>query len=163
MKLRGDTSEKSLDVIGRGYTDTDAQEIVALIRRQATRWNEQQPIREVDFTEGSDYVTFDGTELHGYEANRILHESLRRGVLRGSHLTCHIHRLRFLTGDVAIVHSTGNLQLRFHKRPKRRRDSIQTTVVRRTPLGWQIEAFHNTRIRRLGVIGRLLVGAMNRL
>jgi uncharacterized protein (TIGR02246 family) len=120
-------------------------------------------MRETDFTPDSDYVTFDGTELHGFEENRKLHESLGQGILRGSRLTCQVHRVRFLTNDIAVVHSTGNLQLRFHPRPKPNRNSIQTMVVHRTAQGWQIEAFQNTRIRPSGPILRFLTKVMNRL
>lgn len=155
--------EREFVVVGRSPADSDVVSIVALIDRQATTWNNQQPMREADFAPESDYVTFDGTELHGFEENAKLHKDLGRGILRGSHLTCHVHRVRFLTNDVAVAHSTGNLQLRFHPRPKPSRNSIQTTIVRRTPQGWQIEAFHNTRIRKPGPTSRLFVRLLNKL
>jgi uncharacterized protein (TIGR02246 family) len=134
-----------------------------LISGQWQAWNEGRAIRAQDFSVESDYVTFDGTELHGFEENRRLHDQLGKGVLRGSRLSGRVSRIRFITADVAIVHSIGNLQLRFHPRPKPSRDSIQTTVFRRTPESWKIEAFQNTRIRRPRLFGRLLVRLANRL
>lgn len=162
-ELDGKTRMSRLELIGEPGAGADVDQIIDLIAAEAHRWNEGQPMRLADFTPDSDYVTYDGTELHGLEENRRLHDDLRRGVLRGSRLTCQVHRVRFITGDVAVVHSSGNLQLRFHRRPKPGRASIQTMVVRRTGQGWQIEAFQNTRIRRPGPVGRLVVRMMNRL
>jgi uncharacterized protein (TIGR02246 family) len=150
-------------VIGAPSSAADAREIEAAILAQWEAWNSGQPFRESDFTPDSDYVTFDGTELHGVEENRRLHEALGRGVLRGSRLTAEVRRIRFVTDDIALIHSTGNLQLRFHRRPKPSRNSVQTMMMRRTPSGWKIEAFQNTRIRRPGPMARLLVRLANSL
>ena len=126
-------------------------------------WNAGHRVRPGDFTPDCDYVTFDGTELHGIEANQTLHDNFAKGVLRGSVLTGQVRRIRFVAPDVAVVHSTGNLRLRFHPRPKPSRDSVQTTVMRKTIEGWKIEAFQNTRIRRRGPLARLAVWLVNRL
>jgi uncharacterized protein (TIGR02246 family) len=130
---------------------------------QWAAWNASHRVREGDFTSDCDYVTFDGTELHGLAENKSLHDTFARGALRGSVLTGKVRRVRFITPEVAVVHSTGNLQLRFHRHPKPSRDSVQTTVMRRTAEGWRIEAFQNTRIRRRGPLARLAVWLANRL
>ena len=130
---------------------------------QWAAWSAGQMVREADFTPDSDYVTFDGTELHGVEENRRLHGQFARGALKGSVLTGRVRRIRFITPEVAVVHSTGNLRLRFHRRPKPNRDSVQTTVMRKTPEGWKIEAFQNTRIRRRGPLAGLALWLANRL
>jgi uncharacterized protein (TIGR02246 family) len=150
-------------VVGLPPSAAAASEIEAAIAGQWQAWNDGQPLRDSDFTPDSDYVTFDGTELHGLEANRRLHDELGKGVLRGSQLSGEVRRIRFIAADIAVVHSVGNLRLRFHRRPKPGRESVQTTVMRRTPDGWKIEAFHNTRIRKAGWLGRLAVRLANRL
>ncbi len=157
------TASKGPLVLGHCSDPKAADDIAAAIAGQWSAWNAGEPLHVSDFTPDSDYVTFDGTELHGVEENRRLHDHFGRGILRGSRLTGSVRRIRFVTDDVALVHSRGNLQLRFHPRPKPSRDSIQTTVMRRTAEGWKIEAFQNTRVVRRGVIANLAVWLANRL
>ena len=150
-------------VFGRAADPRDAETIQTAMEGQWAAWNAGHRVRDGDFTPDCDYVTFDGTELHGIEENRKLHDQFGRGVLRGSVLTGRVRRIRFITPEVAVVHSTGNLRLRFHPHPKPSRDSVQTTVLRKTPHGWKIDAFHNTRIRRRGPLARVALWLATRL
>ena len=156
-------AKSGLTVLGRSDDPSDAETIRAAMESQWASWNAGHMVRDADFTPDCDYVTFDGTELHGIEENRKLHDQFGRGVLRGSVLAGRVRRIRFITPEVAVVHSTGNLRLRFHRRPKPSRDSVQTTVMRKTAEGWKIEAFQNTRIRRRGPLGRFAVWLAGRL
>ena len=161
--MQAQSSNPAPVVIGGASHAVDAREIETTLAGQQRAWNAGEPLRESDFTAHSDYVTFDGTTLHGLDANQRLHNALARGVLRGSQLSGQIQRIRFITNEVAVVHSIGNLKLRFHRQPKPGRNSVQTTVMRRTAEGWKIETFHNTRIRRRGLVARLMVRLANRL
>jgi uncharacterized protein (TIGR02246 family) len=150
-------------VLGRPADPGDAETIRTAMEDQWAAWNSGHMVRDGDFTPDCDYVTFDGTELHGLEENRRAHDQFGRGALRGSVLTGKVRRVRFITPDVAVVHSTGNLRLRFHRRPKPGRDSVQTTVMRKTADGWRIEAFQNTRVRRRGPLFRMAVWLARKL
>jgi uncharacterized protein (TIGR02246 family) len=149
--------------MGRSDDPHDAEVIQAAMEDQWAAWNQGHTVRDGDFATDCDYVTFDGSELHGIEENSRLHAEFGRGVLRGSKLTGKVRRIRFITPDVAVVHSTGNLRLRFHRRPKPSRDSVQTTVMRKTPEGWRIEAFQNTRLVRRGLLSRIAVWLAGKL
>lgn len=158
-----DASKAEPLVMGQPDDPGDARVIRSAMEGQWASWNAGHAVREADFAPDCDYVTFDGTELHGIEENRRLHNDFGKGVLRGSRLSGRVRRIRFITPQVAVVHSTGNLKLRFHRRPKPGRESVQTTVMRKTADGWRIEAFQNTRIRRYGAVARLAVWLAGKL
>jgi uncharacterized protein (TIGR02246 family) len=108
------------------------------------------------FTENCDYVTFDGKYLQGREENRKFHENLFNGFLKGSTLHGKVRAIRFLTGEIAIVHQTGAVKLRFHKNVPKNRLSINTNVVVRSEGAWKVTAFHNCRISGDGILLRLI-------
>jgi uncharacterized protein (TIGR02246 family) len=100
------------------------------------------------YTEDSDYVAFDGRRLQGRSANAELHQALFDGFfLRGSRIEGDVDSVRFVTPDVAIVHSSGGVRLRWQKRLAPGRRSSQTLVAVRRDGDWRFAAFHNTRIQ----------------
>ncbi len=110
------------------------------------------------FTEDSDYVAFDGTHFRGRQANAQNHQKLFDTFLKGSTLEGQeINRLRFLTSDVALLHTTGTVKLRWQSKPAPGRRSIQTLVAVRESEGWRFAAFHNTRIQKRTLVGTLLL------
>lgn len=110
------------------------------------------------FTEDSDYVAFDGTHFRGRQVNADNHQRLFDTFLKGSTLEGQeINRLRFLTPDVALMHTTGTVKLRWQSRPAPGRRSIQTLVAVREGDGWRFAAFHNTRIQKRTWLGNLLL------
>ena len=161
--MHPDPSKAGPLVMGQADDPGDARAIRSAMEDQWASWNQGHMVRDSDFTPDCDYVTFDGTQLHGLEENRRLHDGFGKGVLRGSELSGRVRRIRFITPEVAVVHSTGNLKLRFHRRPKPNRESVQTTVMRKTADGWRIEAFQNTRVRRYGPLARLAVWLAGKL
>jgi len=58
--------------------------------------------------------------------------------------------VRFLDADTAVMHAIGGTIGRHRNKPTRARDSIQTLVATRTPHGWRLAAFQNTRVRPMG-------------
>jgi uncharacterized protein (TIGR02246 family) len=98
------------------------------------------------FTEDSDYVTFEGGHLQGRAANTNAHQKLFETFLKGSKLEGQITDLRFLASDVAVLHATGNVKLRWQSRPAPGRKSIQTYVAVKQNGMWRFAAFHNARI-----------------
>lgn len=58
-----------------------------------------------------------------------------------------IESIRFLTDDVAVVRMTGSVVFAWQVRVPKNRISRNTWVLVRTDDGWQVAAFHNTRMR----------------
>jgi len=113
------------------------------------------------FTADADYVVFDGTHLRGRAAIAQAHQPLFDGIMRGSRLVGGgITDFRLLTPTVALLHTTGTAQLRWHRKPPRGRQSVQTMVAVREADGWQFAAFQNTRIASPGFLTRLLLRLM---
>ncbi|HEY5746475.1 MAG TPA: SgcJ/EcaC family oxidoreductase [Chryseolinea sp.] len=133
-------------------------EAIALLFQQAARaWNEGNGgLYASFFTEDCDYVTFDGRHLRGNAEHEAFHQKLFTGFLRGSKLVGRIKAIRFINPDVAIVHQTGGVQLRFQKRFPGTRLSINTNVLVREQGTWKISAFHNCRIQKPPFIFRLI-------
>jgi uncharacterized protein (TIGR02246 family) len=113
------------------------------------------------FAEDSDYVAFDGTHLRGRQANAEHHQRLFDTVLRGRRLVFEGEPvIRFLTPDVAVLHTMGSVVMPWQHGVTARRRSNQTMVaVREGDGGWRVAAFHNTRYRPTA----LPTGAMLRL
>lgn len=110
------------------------------------------------FTPEAEYVAFDGSLAKGRKAIAESHRPLFTGFLKGSKPVSEWQTIRFLTPEVAVVHGMGAILLRHQTRPAKGRRSIQTTVLVRTPEGWQIAAFQNTRYRpwEQSLLGRAL-------
>lgn len=106
------------------------------------------------YTEDSDYVAFDGRQLKGRQANAELHQALFDGFfLRGSRIEGDVDSVRFVSPDVAIVHSSGAVVLRWQSKPAPGRRSIQTLVAVKHDGDWKFAAFHNTRIQPTSGLG----------
>jgi uncharacterized protein (TIGR02246 family) len=98
------------------------------------------------FTPDCDYITFEGGHLQGRNENAHAHQKLFDTFLKGSKLEGRIKDIRFLTPDVAVLHATGNVRLRWQSRPAPGRESIQTYVAINRDGVWQFASFHNSRI-----------------
>ncbi|SDL06999.1 conserved hypothetical protein [Catalinimonas alkaloidigena] len=134
----------------------DETQLIELFDHLADAWNRGDAQRFASyFTHDCDYVTFAGQHLKGQKAHREAHEKLFRGLLRGSRLQGRVRQIRFLSPDLALVHGTGTVQLRWQRKPSTRRESLNTSVVVRQDDGWKITAFHNVRIQPPGVFHRL--------
>ena len=99
------------------------------------------------FEQQADYVAFDGTHVSGRAANRALHESLFASVLRDTRLVGGPPKLRMLTPDVVLVHSTGAVLFPWQKELVNSRLSIQTLVLVKREGRWLAAAFHNSRVK----------------
>ncbi|MEV0298700.1 SgcJ/EcaC family oxidoreductase [Nocardia sp. NPDC050710] len=119
-----------------------------LIGRATQAWADNDAAAyAAEFAEDSDYVAFDGTLLRGRKANRELHAGLFDGVLFGTRLEGEIESIRFVTDDIAVVHGTGAVVFAWQREASKGRRSRNTWVLHRTAGGWEVTAFHNTRVR----------------
>jgi uncharacterized protein (TIGR02246 family) len=73
------------------------------------------------FAEDADYVVFDGTHLKGRAAIVGAHRPLFQGFMRGSRLGGDPPTMRFVTPDVALIHSKGAILFARQKRSEERR------------------------------------------
>ncbi len=128
---------------------TEETALRELFSRLETAWNAGNGTAYGEcFTLDSDYVTFEGGHLQGRQANAASHQKLFDSFLKGSKLSGQIEDIRFIAPDVAVLHVTGNVRLRWQARPAAGRESIQTYVAVKRDGAWQFAAFHNTRILR---------------
>jgi uncharacterized protein (TIGR02246 family) len=99
------------------------------------------------FTEDADYIAFDGTHWKGRREIAESHRPLFQGFLKGSRLAGESQTIRFLSPEVALIHSKGAVLLAGQRKPARGRLSVQTLVAVKRPEGWRLAAFQNTRYR----------------
>lgn len=96
------------------------------------------------FTEDADYVVFDGSRLHGRAINAVMHQRIFDGPLKGSRLEAQLESIRFLSADVALLHSRATVVRRGRAKPSPM--FRQTLVAVRRDGEWIYTAFQNTRM-----------------
>lgn len=102
------------------------------------------------FTEDGDLIAFDGTHVVGRTAIAGFMQQNFDGPLKNTRVSAEVRDLRFLTADVAIMHTEGAVLFPGENEIPASRNSVQTFVATRTDEGWRIAAFHNTRIQPAG-------------
>lgn len=117
-----------------------------LFRQMLTSWDAgDSDAYATQFTNDADYITFDGTHLKGREAIAAVHRQLFT-FMKGSSLKGQITGIRFLSPDIALVHTTGAILLPGDTEIRPERKSIQTMVATKQNDYWLFTAFQNTRI-----------------
>lgn len=111
------------------------------------------------FAPDADYVTFLGGHHKGRAAIAAAYAPLFERLLRGSRLDIEITQLRFLTPDVALIHTNATVVKRARK-PNRRNARVNTTIALPTDGRWLLAASQNTTHRRLAekLLGKLVSG-----
>jgi uncharacterized protein (TIGR02246 family) len=99
------------------------------------------------FTDDGDLVGFDGTHLKGRAEIATFHQELFDKWMKGTRLVGQVKDVRFLSSDVALMHTVGSTVMRGKTEPAPERDSIQTLVATRQSGEWRLAAFQNTRLR----------------
>ena len=105
------------------------------------------------FTEDADLVGFDGHRLQGVGEIAAFHAMLFEKWLKGTTLVGCVRSIRFITGEVAVVHAVGNTKLKPGRPPTKERISIQTLVAIIQDGRWKFAAFQNTRLRPMSESG----------
>ncbi|GAB3942597.1 SgcJ/EcaC family oxidoreductase [Spirosoma harenae] len=140
---------------------TDESAVRQVFDRLAVAWNAGDAHAFAQcLTDDCDYVTFAGQHIKGRQENEQIHQDLFTSwALNGStmHSDGSKSSITFLSDTIALVHSTGTIQLRFQKKPPLDRLSIQTTVLVKEADEWKIRAFHNCRIQKPGLFQRILM------
>ncbi|OBG38227.1 MULTISPECIES: SgcJ/EcaC family oxidoreductase [Mycolicibacter] len=126
----------------------DEAAIRELFARQVAGWNAGDPAAYASvFTSDADYVTFLGDRYQGREAIAASYAPLFAKLLRGTRLELQASTLRFVTPDVALVHSRAAVAKSARRRNRGVR--INTSVAVRTDTGWLLTSSQNTTHRRL--------------
>ena len=122
--------------------------IRALFEQMIEGWNKGSGKQfAAPFDEEAVFIAFDGSQTEGRAEIERTHQELFDKWLKGSRLVGEITNIRFLSADVALIHSTGGTILKDKDKPSPERDSIQTLVAVRKGSDWKFTAFHNNRIR----------------
>lgn len=128
-----------------GDRRADEDAIRELLDRQITGWGVGDPDAYASvFTPDADYVTFLGSHHKGREAIAASYAPLFRKLLKGSRLDTETTQLRFLTPDVALIHT----KYAVVKGRRRRNAGVNTTIAARTDGQWLLAASQNTKHRR---------------
>jgi uncharacterized protein (TIGR02246 family) len=118
----------------------------ALLARMSDAWERGDGDSYISaFSDDADYVVFDGTHLHGKQDIAAAHAPLWTNALKGAQLLTIGLTIRFVTPDVALLHSRGAVQKWYERRPAKSAVSVQSMVAVRSNGAWQITAFYNTR------------------
>jgi len=136
----------------------DEEQIKAVLENLAKAWNNADAeLFGSCFTEDCDYVTFNGQHIKGRKENVETHRKLWKGILRGSKLVGGSQTFRFVNENLAIVHATGSVKLRWQKKAPKGRKSINTNVFIKQNGEWKITAFHNCRIVKPNLIQKFFM------
>lgn len=132
-----------------GGKKADEAAIRALIDQQVAGWAAGDPQAYAGvFTQDADYVTFLGSHYKGRDAIAASYVALFRKLLKGTRLQIDVGQVRFLTPDVALIHSTATVVKKPRQR-NRRNARVNTSVAVRADGGWLLAASQNTTHRRL--------------
>ncbi|MEB3035258.1 SgcJ/EcaC family oxidoreductase [[Mycobacterium] nativiensis] len=126
----------------------DEAAIRELFTQQVAGWNAGDPAAYASvFTSDADYVTFLGDRYRGREAIAAAYIPLFAKLLRGTRLELAASTLRFVTPDVALIHSRAVVTKSARRRSRGGR--INASVAVRTGAGWRLTSSQNTTHRRL--------------
>ena len=125
----------------------DEAAIRELLNRQVIGWDAGDPEAYASvFTSDADYVTFLGSHHRGRDAIAASYVSLFRKLLKGSRLDMEVTQLRFLTPDVALIHTDAAVVKGARRRSRRNR--MNSSIAVRADGQWLLAASQNTTHRR---------------
>jgi uncharacterized protein (TIGR02246 family) len=127
--------------------DADEAAIRELLNRQVMGWDAGDPEAYASvFSSDADYVTFLGSHHKGRDAIATSYVPLFRKLLKGSRLDTKVTQLRFLTPDVALIHTEAAVVKGVRRRSRRNR--VNSSIAVRTDGQWLLAASQNTTHRR---------------
>ena len=116
------------------------------VKQMETGWNTKSGAAFAKpFAEDADYVVINGMYFKGRAAIETAHQRIFDTVFKDTKITLTVKQIRFLRGDVAVVHVTGH---RDGPTDELKQDAMLTLVMTKEKQGWVIAAFQNTQITR---------------
>jgi uncharacterized protein (TIGR02246 family) len=125
---------------------TDQEAIRAVIHGMVRAWNSGSGEEfAACCEEDADFVNIFGMHERGRRAIAVGHDNIFRTIYAGSVMHCNVTGVRFLCGDIALVHVRARLQV--PQGPMAgEMHSVPSMILRRTETGWSVTAFHNTLV-----------------
>ena len=126
-------------------TDEDILRWIPL--KMAAEWNhgDAQGFTSA-FADDADFIIFDGTHLQGREKIRRFHQQIFDTLVKGTRLEAEVEFIRFITSELAVIHSRARMAFRGQPRTSPSRDSMQLLVVTRNDGRWTVRVMQNSRI-----------------
>ena len=124
--------------------------IRALYQQLIDGWNQGNgEAFAAPFAENADLVGFDGTHLKGRREIASFHQQLFDAYVKGTHMVGKVKSVRFLTPNVAIMHTASGTVMPGQQDLEPSRNSVQTLVATKYDGQWHFVAFQNTRAQFL--------------
>ncbi len=140
--------ERAIPTTNQEISAADEAAVANLPRLMAEAWDRgDADAYAAIFTPDADYVVFDGSHARGRAEIAAIHRPLFARFLKGSRLIVNSVETRFLSPDVALIHSSGGVQKKGRSSVSKHQQSVQTMVAERRDGVWQVTAFQNTRYK----------------
>ena len=97
------------------------------------------------FIDDADFVAFEGTHMNGRQQIVSFTRQIFDTVVKGSRLEGEVKFMRFLSPDLAVMHSVVRTTLPGQPEASPGRDSMQMYVVTKRDGSWQAEEILNAR------------------
>jgi uncharacterized protein (TIGR02246 family) len=124
----------------------DEEAIRKLVLRMEEGWNKGSGrVFAEGFADDADYVVVNGMRLKGRAAIDAGHQGIFDTIYKESRITSAIQGIRFLRGDIAVIHVEWRLARRENGVP-REGSAMSSMVVTKDGGRWAIASFHNTPI-----------------
>ncbi|HEV7607112.1 MAG TPA: SgcJ/EcaC family oxidoreductase [Steroidobacteraceae bacterium] len=125
------------------YDETTIKDFLA---RMIDGWNSGDAAEfAAPFSEGADFIAFEGTHLRGRAQIMKFHQPLFDRELKGTRLEGGVKFVHFLGPAVAVMHAWGTTTLAGQTNASSSRDSMQLFVVTKHDGEWHFEAMLNAR------------------
>jgi uncharacterized protein (TIGR02246 family) len=127
-------------------TAADEAAIRAILRQMADAWNTGDGVAfAAPFAADADFIAFEGTHLKGRPEIAAFHVHAFDTVVKGTRLECRVQFVRFLSPELALMHSHAEVALPGEADPSPSRDSMELFVVAKTNGSWQAVGMMNGR------------------
>ena len=125
----------------------DEEAIRAILRQMIDAWNRGNgEAFAAPFAENADFVVFEGTRLKGRQEIASFSQRIFDTVMKGSRLEGEVKFVRFLSPQMALLHSVNRATLPGETEPSPGHDSMQLYVVTKRDGEWRAEGLLNARI-----------------
>jgi uncharacterized protein (TIGR02246 family) len=114
------------------------------VKQLETGWNTKSgALFAKPFAEDADYVVINGNYIKGRAAIESGHQRIFDTIYKDTNITLTVKQIRFLRGDVAVVHVEGH---RTGPTRELTSDAMLTLMMTKEKQGWVIAAFQNTAV-----------------
>lgn len=132
-------------------SNSDEAAISAIPLQLAEAWNRGSGEDfAAPFAEQADFIAFEGTHLKGRREIALFHQQIFDTTVKGSRIEGEVKFVRFLSPELAVMHSIVRVTLPGRTEFSPGRDSMQIFVVAKRDGEWRAEALLKARKVTLG-------------